>query len=163
MILRWPIRPFRLFFHNTCYTSKASSHSLFSLIPPPFFFRRWCRNCAGLSIFYSCHKNGKEELFWRISCEETNKCKRRGGKAKWCHSMSCKHQNTRETTHYILRRGHTGTCNSSVHPLTFLFIDLITALQLQWNTLLFFPLFRSPESLRWPIAMGWRPSSSVVR
>ena len=24
-------------------------------------------------------------------------------------------------------------------------------------------LFRSPESLRWPMAMGWRPSSSVVR
>ena len=23
--------------------------------------------------------------------------------------------------------------------------------------------FRSPESLRWPIAMGWRPSSCVVR
>ena len=24
-------------------------------------------------------------------------------------------------------------------------------------------VFRSPESLRWPIAMGWRPSSCVVR
>ena len=29
----------------------------------------------------------------------------------------------------------------------------------------FYPLhfFRSPESLRWPIAMGWRPSSCGVR
>ena len=27
----------------------------------------------------------------------------------------------------------------------------------------FFNFIRSPESLRWPIAMGWRPSSCVVR
>ena len=31
------------------------------------------------------------------------------------------------------------------------------------NVVKVFQLFRSPEWLRWPIAMGWRPSSSVVR
>ena len=33
----------------------------------------------------------------------------------------------------------------------------------QMMLLVYDMIFRSPESLRWPIAMGWRPSSCVVR
>ena len=108
----------------------------------------WSLFTSRVALFLQCkiNKNNRKWVeqywssSWRIFCKGADwQLVARGDESvtarNWTHSHSLRWQSPT-------------TLTSRIYPYIWIYLTCI---------------FRSPESLRWPIAMGWRPSSCVVR